>query len=68
MAASPNSHRQVLDARTQKEIDAHVLRAIWCSIEARMHDLDGEPAAAADASRDAAAHVRCALFLAGLRA
>ncbi len=65
---SGSQQRPALDARTQDEIDAHVLRAIWCSIEARMHDLNGAPAAAADASRDAAAHVRCAMFLAGLRA
>lgn len=55
-----------LERQRQDEIDDHVLRAIWCSIEARIHDLDGQPAAAADASRDAAAHVRCATFLAGL--
>lgn len=61
-----NDHKAALAARRQQEISAHVLRAIWCSIEARMHDLDGQPAAARDASRDAAAHVRCARFLAGL--
>ncbi len=66
--AGTNNHRQALDVRTQQEIDAHVLRAIWCSIEAHQHDRDKQPAAARDASRDAAAHVRCAMFLAGLRA
>ncbi len=63
---NPDPNTQAARQR-QEEIDAHVLRAIWCSIEAHQHDRDGEPAAAADASLDAAAHVRCATFLAGLR-
>ncbi len=61
-----NDHKAALAAQRQEEIAAHVLRVIQCSIEARMHDLNGQPAAARDASRDAAAHVRCARFLAGL--
>lgn len=51
-------------ALRQRQIRAHVLRAIWCSIEARMHDLAGCPAAARDASLDAAANCRCARALA----
>jgi hypothetical protein len=61
-----DNHQAALAARRQEEIAAHVLRAIWCSIEARMHDLGGQTAAARDASRDAAAHVRCARLLAGI--
>lgn len=60
------TNKAELARQRQAEIDNHVLRAIWCSIEARIHDLDGQPAAARDASLDAAAHLRCATFLAGL--
>lgn len=61
-----DNHQAALAARRQEEIAAHVLRAIWCSIEARMHDLAGHPEAARDASLDAAANARCARALAGM--
>lgn len=54
---------EALAQRRRDEIAAHVRRAIWLSIEARTLDLAGQPAAAADASRDAASHCRCAMFL-----
>lgn len=54
------------EAHRQRQIHAHVLRVIWCCIEARMHDLAGQAAAARDASLDAAANARCARVIAGV--
>ncbi len=53
-------------ALRHRQIGAHVLAVIRLSIEARMHDLAGQPAAARDASLDAAANCRCARALAGM--
>lgn len=41
----------------------HVLAVIWLSIMARECDRTHRPAAARDASLDAAAHVRCVIDL-----
>ena len=54
-------------AHRQRQIRDHVMAVIWYSIEARWHDLAGCPAAARDASLDAAANCRCVRALAGLR-
>lgn len=53
-------------ALRHRQIGAHVLAVIRLSIEARMHDLAGIPAAARDASLDAAANCRCIWMLSGL--
>lgn len=53
------------EALRLRQISAHVLRVIQCSIEARIHDLAGHPAAARYASLDAAANARCVRALAG---
>lgn len=52
------SQHHPAESTQQRQIRAHVMRVIECSIEARVHDLAGHPAAARDASLDAAANAR----------
>lgn len=50
----------------ERQLLRHALAVISYSIEARFHDLAGNPAAARDASLDAAANCRCILAIAGM--